>query len=521
PKRNMHGTESFQLKAYDDHSSAVRYPALRIMPVNDPPVVYFVRIDGVNYPVDNIDPLRPVIHLEDEIEVYQDQEFSFQIIAMDSDPEGERSPLEFSYERSYSDSWDETPEVEYNTGIVTVYPTNNDVRAGNGKITIGIDDHGEDGEIFLGVYIEIIDVNNPPSIMIPTITARTWNQFSKMSITPIAMDEDRNDQITFSVNFEEQLGNEYEPIVDQLPYMDVRKGIDWDINPITGEFWFQIDDQNIWKTGSGMVQSVEITVVFQAMDMAGESSTASISLILNDENEEPQKPDRIYFTPSNLYKRYPVHFWVDTVLDPDGDLLFYKWDFGDGSTGTGQHVNHTYSTHGWKTVQMWVEDGQFATEKISLRVWVEEGIPPDPCYDEDNDGDGVRNGQDDFVNDISASKDSDGDGHPDEWNPGYNHVDSTTGLTLDRFPYDRTEWQDSDGDGHGDNGDEFPYDPSEWKDSDGDGIGDNADRYPRVNNDNLKWYAIGATIILMFVIGVLLLVLRRTIKGSQRDYLEE
>jgi len=520
PRENMHGTESFQLKAYDDHSYAVRNPALRILPVNDPPFVHSVRIDGVDHPVDNTDPLRPVIHFEDEVEVFEDEEFSFRVIAEDSDPEGERSALDFSYEPNLSDPWDEAPEVEYNTGLVTIFPTNDDVKEGNGKITVTIDDHGEKGEIYLQVYLDIIDVNDPPNIMIPTTTARTWNQFSRMSIRPIAFDEDKNDHVTFSVNFYEALGTEYGSIMDQLPYMKVIRGIDWDINPATGEFFFHLVDQNIWRTATGMVQSVEITVVFQAMDKAGEASTASINLILNNENEEPRKPDRIYIYPDEPHVGHRVSFRVDPVFDPDGDALVYKWDFGDGSTGTGQHVNHTYSTHGWKTVQMWVEDGQFQTDKISIRVEVLEG-PYDPWYDEDNDGDGVKNGQDDFVNDISASRDTDGDGHPDEWNLGYNHIDSTTGLTLDRFPYDPKEWQDSDGDGHGDNGDEFPYDPSEWKDTDGDGIGDNADIYPRVRNDNLIWYIIAASILLIFVIAVLLLVLGKTIKGGRLEDFEE
>jgi hypothetical protein len=520
PRMNMHGMAGFKLKAYDDHSWAIRHPALRILPVNDPPRVHSIRIDGVDHPVDNINPLHPRIHLEDKVMILEDEEFSFQVIAEDSDPEDEKKPVEFSYDHSLSSPWEERPEVEYNTGWVTIFPTNDDVKEGNDKIAIIIDDHDENGEIVLEIYLEVQDVHDPPSIMIPTTTARTWDQFSKMSIRPIAVDQDKNDEIRFSVNFENALGAEYGSITDQLPFMEATKAIDWDIDPTTGDFWFRLDDQDIWRTGGGMVKSVEITIVFQAMDLAGYTSTASINMVLNDVNEEPQRPDRIYYYPDIPRENYWVRFWVDPVLDPEGDVLVYKWDFGDGSTGTGQTVNHTYSRTGWKTIQMWVEDGQFSTEKISIRIDVMEG-GHDPWYDLDNDGDGVRNGDDDFVNDISASKDTDGDGHPDEWNPGYNYVDSTMGLTLDRFPFDGNEWQDSDGDGHGDNGDEFPYDPSEWRDTDGDGIGDNADRYPRVQNDKLKWYAIAASVVLLFIIAVLLLVLRRTIKGSQQDLFEE
>ncbi len=54
----------------------------------------------------------------------------------------------------------------------------------------------------------------------------------------------------------------------------------------------------------------------------------------------------------------------------------------------------------------------------------------------DGDGDGVANEFDAFPLDPSASVDSDGDGYPDDWNPGKSKMDSTTELILDSFPFD-------------------------------------------------------------------------------------
>jgi hypothetical protein len=50
----------------------------------------------------------------------------------------------------------------------------------------------------------------------------------------------------------------------------------------------------------------------------------------------------------------------------------------------------------------------------------------------DTDGDFVDDSDDAFPNDPSASTDTDGDGLPDDWNPGYTALDSTTGLLVDR-----------------------------------------------------------------------------------------
>lgn len=75
--------------------------------------------------------------------------------------------------------------------------------------------------------------------------------------------------------------------------------------------------------------------------------------------------------------------------------------------------------------------------------WAVSGLPGD------QDDDGVPDNVDAFINDPAASVDTDGDGLPDDWNPGYTAVDSTTGLVLD---------DDDDNDGIVDGLDAYPLD---------------------------------------------------------------
>ena len=59
--------------------------------------------------------------------------------------------------------------------------------------------------------------------------------------------------------------------------------------------------------------------------------------------------------------------------DSDGVILTYSWDYGDGSTGSGDEVSHTYATEGSYTVTLKVTDdgGKIASMQKGLTV-----LPP-------------------------------------------------------------------------------------------------------------------------------------------------
>jgi hypothetical protein len=178
-------------------------------------------------------------------------------------------------------------------------------------------------------------------------------------------------------------------------------------------------------------------------------------------------------------KGLTVNFWVEPISDPDDDIMTYKWDFGDGSTGEGIQVTHEFSTEGNKSIKMWAEDQELATNEIFITLELID------LTKVDRDGDGIPDIIDDFPDDPDESMDSDGDGvgdnsdvfgdDPTEWN---DTDEDGFGDNRDVFPEDPSEWNDTDSDGYGDNSDVFPEDQSEWSDTDNDGIGDNTDDFP-------------------------------------------
>ena len=128
---------------------------------------------------------------------------------------------------------------------------------------------------------------------------------------------------------------------------------------------------------------MEITLVFEVKDSKGLTAIADIVLILTDENEEPDKPVEIFYDITDEddetvgIQSLNVNFWVDPVSDPDEDKLRYRWDFGDGQTGEGINVNHTYAKGGPKNVQMWVEDDEYQTDRIAQQIDLEEPVADD------------------------------------------------------------------------------------------------------------------------------------------------
>jgi PKD repeat protein len=93
------------------------------------------------------------------------------------------------------------------------------------------------------------------------------------------------------------------------------------------------------------------------------------------------RPPTASFTISNPTpaRGQPVTFNA-TASDPDeGDTLTYAWNFGDGTTGTGQTPSHTYpanTTLGAKTVTLTVTDSaDGTTTAVTQQVTIQNALP--------------------------------------------------------------------------------------------------------------------------------------------------
>ncbi|KXB07203.1 hypothetical protein AKJ51_01825 [candidate division MSBL1 archaeon SCGC-AAA382A20] len=118
-------------------------------------------------------------------------------------------------------------------------------------------------------------------------------------------------------------------------------------------------------------EPVPVTLVLSA----GQSSETATITLPPYQNEPPAAD--FSHTPSSPTAGDAVQF-TDESSDPDGTITSRFWDFGDGSTGSGENPVHTYSSPGTYTVTLEVsdDDGTTDAESKEITVTAEANEPP-------------------------------------------------------------------------------------------------------------------------------------------------
>jgi len=88
----------------------------------------------------------------------------------------------------------------------------------------------------------------------------------------------------------------------------------------------------------------------------------------------PNQPPIASFTanPTSGVAPLEVSFNASGSSDPDGNIVSYEWDFEDGDTGSGEIINHTFSSTGSYKVELTVTDNKGATDSTTKSIIVTE-----------------------------------------------------------------------------------------------------------------------------------------------------
>ena len=108
----------------------------------------------------------------------------------------------------------------------------------------------------------------------------------------------------------------------------------------------------------------------------------AVTLLLISTNELPQAVIKsLHGTEFEIGER--ITFSAEGSRDPDGSIIKYGWDFGDGTYGEGFLVEHVYLSKGDKEVELRVTDNESRSSIIKISIIENQSGPtPEPVEEE-------------------------------------------------------------------------------------------------------------------------------------------
>ena len=152
----------------------------------------------------------------------------------------------------------------------------------------------------------------------------------------------------------------------------------------------QIERSSVAGTGAGRISSVvSDSGLVSAGNIPGGTATSDVSsrkatmwtvVLQADPDVSPNVAPEASFTVS--CPQATCSFDASDSSDtPPGDIASYMWEFGDGTTGTGETTTHTYTSAGPRTVTLTVTDDEGLTSAPVTRT-ADPTLPPPTGGDE-------------------------------------------------------------------------------------------------------------------------------------------
>ncbi|MFA5101965.1 MAG: PKD domain-containing protein [Candidatus Thermoplasmatota archaeon] len=129
-----------------------------------------------------------------------------------------------------------------------------------------------------------------------------------------------------------------------------------------------VSQSHAWET----VSNYSVRVI--AQDSNGENSSWSepLTVTISQITSEGFPPIVTFPMPLEPTTNRSVVFDASGCYDPDGTITSYLWDFGDGTTGTGAVLAHTYTAPGEYTVTLTVTDNAGLTQNYTQLVRIQD-----------------------------------------------------------------------------------------------------------------------------------------------------
>lgn len=176
-------------------------------------------------------------------------------------------------------------------------------------------------------------------------------------------------------------------VLNQAPIAKIEATVDGQNVVLSGQGSSDPDGRIVsykWDLGNGVtgegdrIQHVfaepgDHTVTLTVTDNSGAQTSATATVTTETPNSLPEAA----FTAESA--GLAVSFDAAGTKDSDGRVTDYRWDFGDGGTGTGMSASHTYAKGGSYTVRLVATDDRGGQGTVTRNVTV-SNTPPTAAF---------------------------------------------------------------------------------------------------------------------------------------------
>jgi PKD repeat protein len=212
------------------------------------------------------------------------------------------------------------------------------------------------------------EIDEPASF--PVKLEVTDDSGTKSSITKlVTFTETENEAPVAAFSFSPQ-----DPKTGDIVYFNASASTDSD-GEITEYRWdFGDGYTGTWEVTShtySVTVTTTFTVILTVVDDKGAEGIASADVTVTVVENQAPVADFIY-SPTNPKSGDTVQFNASASSDPDGTIVQYNWDYGDGSAGAGKNTDHIYNVTAETTftITLTVVDNSGAYTSVSKEITV-------------------------------------------------------------------------------------------------------------------------------------------------------
>lgn len=216
-------------------------------------------------------------------------------------------------------------------------------------------------------------------------TSYTFNSAGTYNVQLQVKDNDNNtDNTTKRINVNEDFNEKPKPnftvspnegVVPLKVRFDASSAVDSDGRIVNYSWGFDDGGTDSGKIVTHTFNSVgNYQVELQVTDNDGAKAMSSIKITVK---KPTNKKPTANFTANPKSGSVPLKVNLDASgsNDPDGSIVSYSWDFGDGNVGSGRTTNYTYNNSGTYDVTLTVTDNDGNTDTATTSIKVDSAPP--------------------------------------------------------------------------------------------------------------------------------------------------